>query len=90
MRECLEETGYAVKIVKNICSAEMYTRHPKMGYFHPIQNYYYGELSEQKQEATELDHSLQWIDYDLIKGHMFLEMQNWALERYWENLIFAD
>ena len=85
MRECLEETGYAVKIVKNICSAEMYTRHPQMGYFHPIQNYYYGELLEQKQEATEADHSLQWIDYDIIKGHMFLEMQNWALEKCWLN-----
>ena len=37
MRECLEETGSAVKILKKICSAEAYVRHPQIGYFHPIQ-----------------------------------------------------
>ena len=36
-RECLEETGYTVNIKQKLCSAEAYTKHPKIGYFHPIQ-----------------------------------------------------
>lgn len=84
IRECLEETGYTVKIRKKVCSAETYARHPQIGYFHPIQNYYYGELLKQVREATESGHSLQWIDYGLIRGRMFTEMQNWALEQCWQ------
>lgn len=81
MRECMEEIGYSVLIKKKICSAESYVKHPVIGYFHPIQTYYLGELVEQKQAPMESDHKLIWMDYDSIRGRMFLEMQNWALEQ---------
>ena len=80
-RECMEETGYFALIKKKICSAESYVRHPVIGYFHPIQTYYLGELVGPKQALIESDHKLIWMDYDSLRGRMFLEMQNWALEQ---------
>lgn len=86
-RECLEETGYTAVIKRKICLAETYTVHPKFGYFHPVQSYYIGELKEKVSEPTEADHTLLWFEYDEIKGKMFLEMQNWALDQCIEKLI---
>jgi 8-oxo-dGTP diphosphatase len=85
-RECLEETGYTVVIKEKICSAETFTTHPKLGYFHPIQSYYIGELDEKISEAVETDHILMWIKYEDIKGKMFAKMQNWALEQAWNEV----
>ncbi|MBO5321772.1 MAG: NUDIX domain-containing protein [Clostridia bacterium] len=79
-RECLEEAGYTVNINKKLCSAETYTKHSKIGYFHPIQTYYIGELLEKVQEPIESDHEFLWIEYEQLKGKMFAEMQNWAIE----------
>ena len=81
MRECMEEAGYSVFIRKKVCSAETYTKHPVIGYFHPIQTYYLGELIEQKQNPTESEHKLVWMNYSNLKGKMCVEMQNWALEQ---------
>ena len=80
-RECMEEAGCTCVIKKQICSAEMYGKHPSIGYFHPIQTYYVGDIIEKDIEPTEKDHQLLWIDYDELKGKMFVEMQNWALEQ---------
>ena len=85
-RECIEETGYTAVIKEKICSAETYTTHPKLGYFHPVQSYYVGELKEKVSEPIETDHMLKWVKYDDIKGKMFAEMQNWALEQCAEKL----
>lgn len=46
-----------------------------------MQMYYYGELLEKVGEPTEEDHRLCWIEYDRLKGRLFVEMQNWALEQ---------
>lgn len=78
-RECLEEIGYSVKINEFIGSAEMYCEHPQIGYFHPVQNYYLGELSEKIKEPVETDHVLEWVPYEKIKNNMFSEMQGWAI-----------
>lgn len=83
MRECMEETGYSILIKKKVCSAEAYGKHPVMGYFHPIQTYYLGEFTEQKQLPAESDHKLVWMKYADLKGKMYVEMQNWALEQCW-------
>lgn len=83
-RECLEEAGYSVCIKQKICSAETYTKHPTIGYFHPIQTYYVGELLEKTQMPIEKNHIFLWIDYEHIRGNMCLEMQNWALEQCME------
>ena len=80
-RECIEEAGYLSLVKEQVCSAEAYTTHPTIKYFHPIQTYYYGELLEKVGEPTEDDHRLCWIEYNQLKGMLFVEMQNWALEQ---------
>ena len=55
-RECMEEAGYAVEIKGEVGSAETYTLHPTIGYFHPIQTYYVGELLNKIKEPIEPDH----------------------------------
>ncbi len=79
-RECLEEVGYSVLIEGKLCSAETYTKHPTIGHFHPIQTYYFGKLLKKEVPSIEKDHTLCWIEYEQLKGKMFSEMQNWALE----------
>ncbi len=80
-RECLEEAGFTVTITKKFCSAEAYIKHQTIGYFHPIQTYYIGELLDKIQEPQEADHKFLWIEYEKTKGQMFSEMQNWAIEQ---------
>ena len=84
IRECMEEAGYQVKIKEKVCSAETYYLHPTIGFFHPIQSYYLGELTLKMKEPIETDHLFRWINYDNLKGKMFLEMQNWALEHVFD------
>lgn len=80
-RECLEEAGCTACIEERLCSAEAYMQHPTLGYFHPIQTYYVGKLLDKECIATEDDHTLRWVEIAQLKGKMFLEMQNWALEQ---------
>jgi len=80
-RECLEEAGCSPNIEGKLCSAETYSKHPTIGYFHPIQTYYVGTLLDVDSTPTETDHVLCWIEYDQLRGKMFIEMQNWALEQ---------
>ena len=81
-RECLEESACTAVVKEFICSAEAYIEHPVIGHFHPIQNYYAGEITQKDQEPMETDHKLVWLSYEELKGNMFLEIQNWALEQY--------
>ena len=83
-RECSEEAGCTAVVKEFICSAEAYSEHPVIGHFHPIQNYYAGEIIQKDQEPIEADHKLVWMTYEELKGNMFLEMQNWVLDRYHE------
>ena len=85
-RECFEEIGYTVSIKNKIGSAETYYKSPTIGYFHPIQTYYIGELLEKVQVPTESDHKLVWLRYNELKGKMYLDMQNWALELAWRSI----
>ena len=78
-RECLEETGCEARVGNWIASAETYTTHPVIGYFHPIQAYYAGELSERVQDPVERDHRLVWIEAADAAGKMFSPMQAWAV-----------
>lgn len=85
-RECLEEVGYTVSVKNKICSAEAYHIHSEIGYFHPIQTYYAGELLSKVSIPVEKDHTLLWVEFDEIKGKMFSDMQNWALEKLSESI----
>jgi len=84
VRECLEEAGWRVRVHERMCSAEAYVRHPRLKFFHPVQYYYTGELLEKVQEPVENDHKLIWAEYGDIKGRMFSEMQDWALDLIWK------
>lgn len=83
-RECLEECGYTCRIGEMLASAEAYSIHERKGLFHPIQHYYQGELIEKIQEPTEKDHSLLCLTYEQVRGNMFSDMQNWAVELAWK------
>ena len=80
-RECIEEVGCSPRVDGRLCSAEAYIKHPTIGYFHPIQTYYVGTLLNCKSTPIEKDHVLCWVEYDQLRGKMFVEMQNWALEQ---------
>lgn len=80
-RECLEETGCAALVGPRLCSAESYSHHPVLGYFHPSQTYYLGALSEPVCAPKEPDHRLCWVALEELRGKMFVQMQNWALEQ---------
>lgn len=85
VRECIEEVGYKVRIGEKVCSAETYYKHPTIGFFHPIQVYYSGELLEKVTEPVESDHIFKWVKCESIRGKLFVEMQNWALEQVLNN-----
>ena len=80
-RECLEECGYSCTPQMLVASAESYCIHDRKGLFHPIQRYYYGKLNDRVQCPVEKDHEFLWVEYDKIRGKMFSEMQNWALDQ---------
>lgn len=85
-RECLEEAGCIVSVKEKICSAETYCNHEVIGPFHPIQTYYIGQLVSMECVPLEKDHEFLWVEYDKLKGKMFVEMQNWALEQYFKSV----
>ena len=85
-RECIEEVGCTAEITRFLCSAEAFDVHPRKGFFHPVQSYYLGSISEQVCEPLEKDHSLRWFDYKELRGRMFTQMQNWAIDYCWEEM----
>lgn len=90
-RECIEEVGYTVKVTEKICSAEHYTYHKRIGYFHPVQTYYLGQLLKMENRfSVEKDHTLMWLGYEELRGRMFSPMQNWALDICWKKLNGFD
>ncbi len=80
-RECLGEAGVEVAVGEQICSAETFTSHPRLGLFHPIQTYYTGEI----KKPIEKDHDFLWASFEDLDGKVFAEMQNWALREFWKN-----
>ena len=76
--------GCECTVKEYLASAEAFSVHDTKGLFHPIQRYYMGDLLDKVQEPTEKDHFLIWADYGEIKGKMYSDMQNWALETGWK------
>ena len=83
-RECAEEAGYKVLVKAEVCSAETYCFHNEIGFFHPIQTYYTGEMLSKVSVPTEKDNEFLLVKYSDVKGKMYWEMQNWALENFFE------
>lgn len=85
-RECLEEAGHACTVQEFLCSAEWYTKNAVQQDAHYTQYYYCGALAERVAEPTERDHELVWIALEQLRGKLYLQMQNWALEQYVEKM----
>ena len=81
LRECMEETGWRVSVGKRLCSAESYTRHERIGYFHPVQSYYLGSFLEQICEPIETDHHLVWRACEKAADLMQIGQQGWAVRQ---------
>lgn len=88
-RECLEEIGYSAAVGDYVCSAEMYRRNEKNGFYHPIQYYYTGELLARDAVPVEKDHCLEWIALKEIEQRMHLPAQGWAVKYYLEKRGFT-
>ena len=83
MRECIEEVGCQANIERLLCTAEAFDVHPRKGFFHTVQSYYLGSISAPVCEPVEKDHTLLWMDYNDLRGRMFSQMQNWAIDMCW-------
>ena len=80
-RECIEEAGFEVEIDKAVGSAETYSLHPEIGYFHTIQSYYVGKLLKKVVDPIESDHVFKFVKLDDIGDKMYWKMQLWAIEQ---------
>lgn len=85
-RECLEEAGHSCVVDEFLCSAEWFTKDAVRNDAHYTQYYYTGTLVQKVCEPVEKDHELVWIPIEELRGKLYLEMQNWALEQYWEKV----
>lgn len=81
LRECREETGYIPAIGEKLCSGETYCHEYDLGYFHPFQTYYSGELKEKAGEPLEENHTLVSFSFNEIEGKMYSPMQQWAVSQ---------
>ena len=81
LRECMEETGCTARVEGYIGSAEVYCRHSELGYFHPMQYYYSGQLGERAAEPVETDHRLEWIPLNEAEWKLNVWPQIWAAKR---------
>lgn len=86
MRECLEEVGCQAQVCKLEATAEAFDVHPRKGFFHPVQSYYSGTISDPVCEPKEKDHTLRWMAYSELRGRMFSQMQNWAIDYFWNEV----
>lgn len=80
-RECLEETGFRVRVGEWLCSAESFLTHAEIGYFHPVQAYYAGAFLEQACAPVEADHTLLWMPCAQAADRMAVEQQAWAVRQ---------
>lgn len=70
-RELMEEAGGDVKLTRLVGTADSYERHPVLGWFHPVQYYYMGELMRRAGVPVEPDHKLVWMPVRRRKGCLF-------------------
>lgn len=84
-RECLEEIGYDVAIEDYLCTAEIFTVHDRLGYFHPIQHYYCGKLVSKVTEPIETTHSFEWLTLSEAAEKMYVQAQKWAVKKYFSD-----
>lgn len=82
LRECLEETGYDVRVEDYICSADIYYTHPRIGPFHQIQFYYNGVFGEKLANVSPDEESTGIYLLPLNElNRLYLPIQRYAVEQ---------
>lgn len=81
-REIQEEAGFTAGQLIPFCSAEEFWIHETLGYFHPIQYYFFGELTEKVTNPTETDENLVWVPLNECVQKLKMESQSWAVYEY--------
>lgn len=81
-RECLEETGYRVRLCEFIGKASAYIYSTKLNCYLKGTGYFYiAELIEKTEYKIEDDHELIWMYPEKAAKMMFLENQAWAIRK---------
>ncbi|MBZ9689361.1 NUDIX domain-containing protein [Clostridium estertheticum] len=78
-REFIEETGYKIKIGRNIGKASLYHLSKINQYLHGIGYFYFVNLESKTSNKIEEDHQLLWIESGNCIKCLFLEHQAWAV-----------
>lgn len=84
-REILEETGFEVGELTPFASGEAFWIHETLGYFHPIQYYFSGELTQKIREPIEKDEQLVWLPVYEWAEKLKMDVQAWAARKYLES-----
>lgn len=80
-RECLEELGTTISIIKKLGTAQQYFQAPSNEkYYLSEATFYLAKFSGQTNDISEEDHSLIWLSLDEAKEYMFHEHQAWAIK----------
>ncbi|WP_339212730.1 NUDIX domain-containing protein [Solibacillus sp. FSL W8-0372] len=87
LRECIEETGYKVEIVKFIGEAERHwvsTKYPKDSQ-HNIGILYACELLEKVAEPVEIE-PVRWVSFNELEERLFHEHHLYLVKQYLNRL----
>ncbi|MEA5095032.1 MAG: NUDIX domain-containing protein [Sedimentibacter saalensis] len=77
-REFLEETGYEITVGNYIGRSSMYHIAKKYKYMHGIVFFYFADLYFRKNNGTEKDHKLIWLEPSECINGLFFKHQSWA------------
>ena len=80
-REMMEETGYSATVGSFIGTAQYYFISSKNEYFISDGYFYLASLGEKVQNASEVDHVMEWVHIDNIERQFIFKHQIWAVKK---------
>ena len=80
-REMLEETGYSATVGSFIGTAQYYFISSKNEYILSDGYFYLAEHGKKVQNATEVDHVMEWVHIDDMERLFFFKHQIWAVKK---------
>lgn len=79
-REVLEETGWHVKVIREICRANEWTySNRKRRYMNKIARFYLIRPISKKHKPIDRDHEGKWVTYTKAARDLKKEFHRWAL-----------
>jgi 8-oxo-dGTP diphosphatase len=81
MRECIEETGFYIKIERYVGNAKQYFQSRQNEYIMNNGYFYTGSFGEFVKPPVEDDHELVWMGLDEAKRMLFHESHFWAVKK---------